>query len=50
MDVILLHSGHQYVSTTTVQSVSSLTNLDHNPPHVSPMYITPHKHTPNNSV
>jgi hypothetical protein len=28
-----------------IQTISSLTNLDHNSPHISSMYITPH--TPN---
>jgi len=28
----------------TVQTVSLLTNLDHNSPHVSSMYITPQNH------
>ena len=50
MDIILLHCGHQYVSTTTVQTISSLTNLGHNSPHVTSMYITPLKRTRNDSV
>jgi len=32
----------------TVQTVSSLTNLDHNPPHVLLMYITAQNHVPDN--
>jgi len=42
MDVILLHSGHQ-------QTLSSLTNLERNSPHVSSMYIIPQNHIPNNN-
>ena len=34
----------------TVQTISSLTNLDHNPSHVHSMYIIPQNHTPDNNV
>jgi len=37
MDAILLHSGTNIV---TVENIS-VTNMDHNSPHVSSMYITP---------
>jgi hypothetical protein len=63
MDVILLLSSHQHVLATrghfqggkikneqfTVQTVSSLTNLDHNSPFISSVYIIPQHHTSNNT-
>jgi len=42
MNVNLLHSNQRHVSAN-VQSVSSLTNLDHNSPHLSSTYIIPQK-------
>ena len=38
IDAILLHSG---TNMFTVENISSVTNMDHNSPHVSSMYITP---------
>jgi hypothetical protein len=38
MDAILLHSG---TNMFTVENISSVTNMDHNSPHASSMYITP---------
>jgi len=38
MDAILLHSG---TNMFTVEDISSLTNMDHNSPHISSLYITP---------
>ena len=46
MDAILLHRG---TNLFTVENIS-LTSMDHNSPHVSSMYITPHIHAPNNSL
>ena len=34
---------------STVPTSPSLTTLDHSPPHIPAMYITPHKYTPNNN-
>jgi len=60
MDVLLLHSDHQYASAThvaifkevscepfTVQAISSLTGLDYNSPHVCFVYIISRHYTAN---
>jgi len=58
-NVITLRSNHRHVSTTlqgdefscelfTVQTVSPLTNPDHNSPHVSSVYAIPQNHTTHN--
>ena len=41
-----VHSSMQF----TVQTISSLTNLDHNPLYVHSMYIIPQNHNPDNNV